>query len=107
MYTYLRLACVSSVMALTSLAATAYAVGPGDEPGEAAHSAIVIRGQTYPALSPQEQETLRDLVAQKDFWWEGVQQGGDDIAYQTFMRETFEPTTKLMRDDLDEQEQEA
>ncbi|WP_031934590.1 hypothetical protein [Candidatus Hepatobacter penaei] len=97
MYTYyVRLACVSSVMALTSLAATAYAVGPGDEPGEAAHSAIVIHERTFPALSQEDQETLRDLVAQKDDLWNNIHQEGGEGAYQTFMRGTFKSTTEPM-----------
>ena len=96
MYIYIRLACLSSVMALTPPATTTYAVGPGDEAEKAAQGAIMIHGQAYPDLSPKEQETLRDLVAQKDDLWNNIHQEGGEGAYQTFMDKTFKPTTEPM-----------
>ncbi|TGW14658.1 hypothetical protein EIL50_04565 [bacterium NHP-B] len=103
MYTYyVRLAYLSSVMALTPLATTAYAVGPGDEAEKAEHSTIVIHERTFPALSQEDQETLRDLVAQKDDLWNNIHKEGGEGAYQTFM-DTFKSTTEPMVAYLEEQ----
>ncbi len=106
MYTYLRLACLGSTIALTSLATPAYAMDPDDESEAVSQGAIMIHGHAYPALSQEQQETLRDLVTQKDALWEAFEEAESDEplrAYYNFMSETFKPEIEPMMASLRKQ----